>query len=346
MYQILIADSEERHMKKIRKILEVVSKEYCFSYASTPETALCILEQGHIDVFICELELPVMSGEEMFFLCRQISPDTVQIGLSPAMDIRKTLASVNRTRTFKLILKPCRFADDILLPVKDAVKMKEARQQDRSVVEERRRELEKTEREYEAVVKKIQERKSEYGIILDLVSGLVKSNLKMREKERAAKVSTELTDYIREIHEAFIKYYILEPRDWEMNERLLLEEFHKEEQGKRLKIENLAKETVPESMLPGLCYALYMLLELISTQIETYQISVLITEKEDVICLSFRCNLDAGRDENGRMRYRMTNRENFETVYRSTVQTLRFISSEVLVDYKKNPYAMEVLFRK
>ena len=81
MNQILIVDSDERHLEKIEKMLEVAPESMQFYFVRRPEEALSILEKGEIDVFLCELELPVMSGEELFYMCILMSPDTIRISL-------------------------------------------------------------------------------------------------------------------------------------------------------------------------------------------------------------------------------------------------------------------------
>lgn len=344
MYQILIADSEEHHVKIIKKILEVAPKEYSFFYASTPEMALAVLEKQKIDVFICELELPVMSGEEMFYLCSRISPETMQIALSPAEDIRRTLASTNRSGIFKLILKPCRVASDIMTPVKEAIEMQEIRRAEAEEKEEKRRELEKKQQDYHKAAAAVEERKAEYGIIMDMVTGFVKHNLEMGRSAPVGNATMELEDFLRETYEAFTRYYIFETRDWTMNVKHLLEEFHDEKRQQILKIENQVKEGIPITLIPNICYALHMLMDLVRTQLLKYQVSVLIGKKEGRIVLLFRCNLEGSKDENGKLLYRITNRENFEKIYRGTLHTLQWICHQVMVDREKNPYAINLSF--
>lgn len=345
MYQILIVDSDERHMKKMKKILEVVPEKYVFYYASTPEMALAVLEQQQIDVFICELELPIMSGEEMFSLCDHISPDTVKIALSPALDIRRTLASINRCKTFRLILKPCQVADNIMPAVEEAIRMKKLTKDEEAGKEKKRRELERMEQVYEKAVEQIEHRKEEYGIVLDMVTSMVKNNLELGKNVPAARATLELQDYIRELQEAFIKYYILEPKNWEVNERLLLEEFQDVPNKRFLKMENFVNEDIPFSIRPNISYALYMMLKLISTHLLQYQIAVGVMEKDEDIVLSLRCNLDGSRDENGKICYRITGRENFEKIYRSTIHALQWSSHKLVVRKQINPYAIDLYFK-
>lgn len=346
MYQILIVDSDERHMKIIKKILEVAPKEYTFYYASTPETALAVLEKNQIHVFICELELPVMSGEEMFYLCSRISPETILIALSPAEDIRSTLSSINRSGTFKLILKPCRIAGDILIPVKEAIRIKEMRKHQEDDRGEKERNLELVQREEKKVSRAVEERKAEYTAIMNMVSGFVKHNLWMGKVVPAGTITDELQEHIRQMYEAFVQYYIFEPRDWNGNEKRFLEEFHNPGEGQFLKIENQVEGDIPTEFLPSICYAIYLLLELVRSHLLAYRVSVFLAGKKNRIVLVFRCDLSGSRDENGKILYRITNRENFEKTYRGTLHTLYRVSSQVTIDREKNPYAVNLAFEQ
>lgn len=344
MYQILIADSDEKHVKTLKKILEVAPKDYTFYYASTPETALAVLEKNQIHVFICELELPVMSGEEMFYFCSRISPDTMLIALSPAEDIRDTLNSINRSGTFKLILKPCRMARDILIPVKEAIQMQQIRKQQEEEREEKKRDLERVQQDYKRVVSAVEERKAEYAAIMNMVTGFVNHNLWLGRVTPAGSITEELQDYIRQMYEAFIQYYIFEPREWNLNEKRFLEEFHLPEKGQILKIENQVKGDIPTEILPNICYSIYLLLELVRSQLLAYRISIFLAGKKNRVVLVFRCDLDGSKDENGKILYRITNRENFEKTYRGTLRTLQRVSSQMTVDREKNPYALNLAF--
>lgn len=344
MYQILIVDSEERHIKSIQKILGVVPKEYSFLYASTPEIALDILNKQKIDVIICELEFPIMSGEELFCFARQISPGTIPIALSPAEDISSTLEAINRSRASKLILKPCKVAGDILIPIEEAIRMEELRKEGVQEKKERQQESEQTYQSHKKIKNEVAQKKAEYGIIMDMMMRFVDNNLSSKKGDLTEKVLAELQGYIKESYENFIKYYIFGTRDWGLIERELLEKFHNPQVKSFLKIDNRVEEGIPKKLTPSMAYALHTLLELVHTQFLMYQVSVTLAKKEKNMILLFRCNLDGSKDENGKVQYRIMDRENFEKIYRVTVHMLRWVSHQVVVKREKNPYAMNLSF--
>lgn len=344
MYQILIVDSDEHHIKTIKKILEVVPEEYVFSFAGNPEDALKIIEENEIDILICELELPVMSGEELFYMTRRISPRTIQIALSPAEDIKKTLASINRSNAFRLILKPCKVSSDIMGPVQEALKMQAARESRERKQEEKEKIAEQIHQENEELSQILEEKKAEYSIVMDMVTGFVNNNLWMGGRIQAGSITSEIQDYIRQVYEAFTRFYIFEAKDWNRHERNLREEFYDAKKGHVFQIQNQVEGKIPSGMLPNICYALYLLLNLVRTQLLVYQAQAVLSGDENGVRLSFACDLDASRDENGKLLIRITNKENNENIYRETLHVLSWISSQVQVAREKNPYAVQVNF--
>lgn len=342
MYHILFVDSEERHLKKVKKVLEAAPEEYRFYYASAPEIAVSVLEKEKIDVFICELELPVMGGEELLYLGSRVSPETVQIALSPAKDIRSTMEVINRVGIFKLILKPCLLADDILFPVREAVRMKTAMTNEQTEKGIKRKELEGN---YYRILDEIEEQKAEYGLILDMLSGLVKKNLDIGMDSDPEKCSGMLHEYALKLQNTFAQHFLFEPESWEENEQKWKLKFHVPEKRRILEIENQAKDKIPPQLSPYLHYAVQILLELVSAHLLTYRVNVFVVEKEDKILLEFRCSLDAAKDEHGKMRYRIKNREEFEKIYRGTIHVLRMIGHKVLIRSKENPYSISVIYQ-
>lgn len=345
MNQVLIVDSEKRHLEKIKKMLEIVPKDIKIFFSKSPEEALHLLKSEEIDVFVCELEISVMSGEELFYLCSVISPETIRITLSPAENIRETLAIINRAGLYRLILKPCRFAEDLLTPIKEAIRVKETLQLLKNQKERKQQELKDSKEKYVKILKEIEERNSEYEIMFRTVMGVAKNNLKLDTKLSSEVSEKYLYVFIENIYQAFIKYYILEPRAWGLNEKLLIEEFHSEEAGKYFVLNNHLKEDIAEEAVPKMCYSLYMMAKLVQVQLAKYKISADIFKDNELLTILFVCDLTGSRSADGEILYKVFDHEVFQKMYKSTITTLKIITDKVIVGMPDNPYAVKVTFK-
>lgn len=344
MNQILIVDSDERHLEKIEKMLEVAPESMQFYFVRRPEEALSILEKGEIDVFLCELELPVMSGEELFYMCRLMSPDTIRIALSKAEDIRETLSAINRIGVYKLILKPCKFAEDLLVPIESAIHVKETLVQKLRQKEQKQQELEIFDKKYAEILEEIEERNSEYEIMFRTVMGIVRNNLKLDARIDSDSGEKKLYLFMEDVYKAFIKYYILEPRTWEMDKKLLVEEFQNKEEGKYFHLKNLLETEIDGGLVPKVCYSLYLMARLIEEQLGKYKITAEICQEEGEIVIVCVCDLEASRSESGEMLYLVRDKIVFRKMYQCVIHILKIISKKVVVGIPNNPYAVKVSF--
>lgn len=344
MYRILIVDSQERHLQNIKTMLETAPENMKFSFAGSPEEALQILGSESIDVFVCELEIPVMSGEELFAMCGMMSPDTIRIALSAARDIRKTLEIINRIGVYRLILKPCNFVEDLLNPIEMAISVKQALAKKEAERIEKQQKLKESERKYAAIQKEIEVQTREYEIVLRTVLGLVKNNLKLKNPPFSDTGERTIYTFLEELYKAFVKYYVLEPREWEFNEKLLLKEFRDTGAGRECLLRNNIKETMPQEVVPKVCYSLYLMGKLVAEQFLRYRMKAEITQEDGKTVIFCVCDLSASRAEDGEFLYRIREREIFRNMYQSAMHILKIIADKVVVGIPNNPYAVKVSF--
>ena len=58
-------------------------------------------------------------------MIEMMSPETIRIVMTDGARIADTVAFMNECRTFKIIIKPCRVADDLMAPICAAFRYKE-----------------------------------------------------------------------------------------------------------------------------------------------------------------------------------------------------------------------------
>ena len=122
---VLIVEPDEVNAARIRTILESVDKSFEYELVESALDALDALEQRKPDVFIGDMQMPIMSGAELFSTVEMLSPETVRVVMTDGGKIEETVAFMNECRIFKIILKPCRMADDLMVPIQAAIRYKQ-----------------------------------------------------------------------------------------------------------------------------------------------------------------------------------------------------------------------------
>ena len=141
-----------------------------------------------------------------------------------------------------------------------------------------------------------------------------------------------------------IKYYILEPRTWEMDKKLLVEEFQNKEEGKYFHLKNLLETEIEGGLVPKVCYSRYLMARLIEEQLGKYKITAEICQEEGEIVIVCVCDLEASRSESGEMLYLVRDKIVFRKMYQCVIHILKIISKKVVVGIPNNPYAVKVSF--
>ena len=117
---VVIAEPDEVNAARIKTILDSLDKDFSYALVGSAEAAIQLVEQNTTDVFIADMQMPVIKGTELFSMIEMMSPETIRIVMTDGARIADTVAFMNECRTFKIIIKPCRVADDLMAPIRAA----------------------------------------------------------------------------------------------------------------------------------------------------------------------------------------------------------------------------------
>ena len=129
---VVIAEPDEVNAARIKTILDSLDKDFSYALVGSAEAAIQLVEQNTTDVFIADMQMPVIKGTELFSMIEMMSPETIRIVMTDGARIADTVAFMNECRTFKIIIKPCRVADDLMAPIRAAFRYKEQLDRSRS----------------------------------------------------------------------------------------------------------------------------------------------------------------------------------------------------------------------
>ena len=122
---VVIAEPDEVNAARIKTILDSLDKDFSYALVGSAEAAIQLVEQNTTDVFIADMQMPVIKGTELFSMIEMMSPETIRIVMTDGARIADTVAFMNECRTFKIIIKPCRVSDDLMAPIRAAFRYKE-----------------------------------------------------------------------------------------------------------------------------------------------------------------------------------------------------------------------------
>jgi adenylate cyclase len=162
---------------------------YTILTAESGAAAFELLEQNAVDLVICDMRMPEMSGAEVLEQIRIKWPEVVRILLTGYADIDLIIAAINRGEIYRYIAKPWD-DNDIVLTVRDALEHKHL------LVEKQRLETltlqqnEKIKRLYNQIVI---EQKISNRLLLNILPRVVVERLK-----RSSKAVAETQEFAEE----------------------------------------------------------------------------------------------------------------------------------------------------
>ena len=280
---VLIVESEKDNAERIRAILDAADRNFEYQLVNSPETAIDIVENKTVDVLISAMEMPVMSGKELFSMIQMLSPDTVRVAMTDASRMTDTVALMNECKTFKIIIKPCRVAEDLIAPIDSSI--------DYKMMCERSRHEEKIVSMGVEVLKKNFSKKEDtwkrtldtYDRIRNVLSQMLCENAKLGDLEEQS--AAKLSEWYDWMLDTYIKDMVTSLDDFQISKQKLLEEYHNPEQGQKLLIAERECEQIGPEQGNEIIFILHIIAEISRIVINKYTLKAAIEETEKAYIL-------------------------------------------------------------
>lgn len=302
---VLIVEPEEVNAERIRAILESVDKNFEYELVNSAEKAIDVIEQKHTDVFIADMQMPVIKGTELFAMIEMMSPETIRIVMTDGGRISDTVAFMNECRTFKIIIKPCRVADDLMTPINAAIAYKEQLENVARIEKETEDEQVATEKEYTAQRKLWLAHIENSKRAQDVFAQLAKSNLS------ASDMDIEMRERIERWFEwmigEFVNQVLNGSGDYETIARNLTASCNNPEQNCFFEIRKTKDEAIIPQRMNEIAYILTLLTGICKDVLRSYQIGVILepTERAYILRMRFRVNNNSFRIRNEILRKKL-----------------------------------------
>lgn len=339
MYFVVIVEPEEVNAERIRAILESVDKNFEYELTASAEKAIEIVENKKVDVFISSLELTVMTGAELFSMIEMISPETVRVAMTNPDRIVETVACMNQCRTFKVIIKPCRVADDLLAPINASISYKEMCEKIHKEEEDANMGFFSTERDLKRLMLSWREKFFSYQRIQAVLEKIVHTNIEAARLESSVEV--KLKKWYDWVLKNYIKVMIDSDGQFESAEKKLRTTYHHPEEGNYFQI----KKEFEEEILPQQMNEIQFILEVIMTAYQNcvgkYRVAAIIENVDKAYILRAVCALPEEKDG-----YAEENAEVRKAIARAAEEVIAAFDNKCVMMDREKEVVVNVAVRK
>lgn len=314
---VLIVEPEEVNASRIRTILDSVDKSFEFELVDSAERAIEVLENRKTDVFVGDMQMPVMTGTELFSMVEMLSPDTIRIVMTDGGRINETVSFMNECRIFKIIIKPCRVADDLLTPIHAALSYKKAKENMSREMQDADLGRFSTEQDYERMERAWREKLANYQRVQRVFTEITACNIELSDMEPMIK--ERLKRWYQFMLEEYVHQVLAGTGDYEAAVRSLMGTYHDPEHGCTFLMQKNSKDSIDPERMNEMTYILRLTAGVCKDLQNSYHISALIetTEKAYILRIRYRMEKDAEGKVNER-NFRVRNKELRSALIRAT----------------------------
>ena len=299
---VVIAEPDEVNAARIKTILDSLDKDFSYALVGSAEAAIQLVEQNTTDVFIADMQMPVIKGTELFSMIEMMSPETIRIVMTDGARIADTVAFMNECRTFKIIIKPCRVADDLMAPIRAAFRYKEQLERAAGQEQEQETAYSMTEQAYLEHRRMWLMRASNNKRAQDVLAELMKVNLSFSDMEAERKERLGRW-YVRIVSE-YINCVSCGTGEFKTAAEGLAAFGNKPEQQEYFELRCTADEVVDPERMNEVTYILRIITGLCKDILNGYRIMAILEPMEKVYVLRVRIQMykDSFRIKNTTMR--------------------------------------------
>ena len=340
MDTVVMVDNDSKWIANYKRMLAVYEKEITCVYFRYPEEAMEYMAANQTAVLISEVDMPVMSGGELFEMMDMLSPDTVRIVVTQVQDMTKVLDVLNRGQVFKLILKPFFLVEDLIVPIQAALKQYKTQKLEKEFVLRRKQEIEKLNQETQLLQAKIDKNRLGYDRICRAATAVIKGNMCAPVSDFTPEEEKIVGEFCEKLLKEFIQYHMYGKQNFNLYMNDLKTQFHYPEQACSLQIHDKAGKEIPVVIMDHVAYGIFLAGFLCQQSLKCYYMEAAVEMEGDYYVLKILCQYPEYR-EISKIPY-----PRILTLFVRTVSELgSVISDHMASDIKAQRAAVKLYFR-
>lgn len=329
MGKVLIVDSDYGALSLFEQMLEQYTNQYEIDFIREPENAIEVLEKKDVHVLICELNMPLFSGSELFDLCKNVSPKTIRIAMTKVEDVQQTLQIVNECDLYKLILKPIYFCEDLISVIENALIYYEIQQIDEWIEVEGEERIDTFTAEFMKQQEWMNHKEATFQALREMVLSLVESDFESWNLE--ANTKSALIDYFDQIMHDFTECFCCSHFSTAGFEENIRERWMNEQ--KILRFFQNTIEVQDETQIAKLAFSIYVFLHTIDLFLDSYHLIISMEEQAERFILKAICQDVEEKAVANQFR---------NQIFHLVKQFLTIYFDQIIIGYEDQPYVMVV----
>lgn len=342
MNTVVIVDNDSKMILNYKRMLESYQGQMQCVYFRYPEEALDYVREKPPAVIICELELPVMSGKEVFDMVEMMSPTTIKIAMSQVSDVRKTLDIMNQSRIFKLIIKPFFLMEDIAEPILSGLKYHEMQMKEENIQRNAAIELEMLNKRAEELGRKLEEKKQSYNNMYNTAVGIIRGNLIQGRINFTDEERNSINRIFEGLFHQFIRYYMFEARNYMFHANYIMNLFHHPEKGCVFQIRNKLDCEVSNEIMQQMAYTIFLTGYLCAETLEKYHAAAFIEEEGAFYVVKLLFKSSAGEENH----FKVKSRRVVKVMMRMVERVVSSLASKGIRGTTENPFVAKIYYKK
>lgn len=340
MDTVVMVDNDSKWIANYKRMMASFEKEIECMYFRYPEEAMEYIAAHPTAVLVSEVDMPVMSGGELFEMMDMLSPDTVRIVVTQVQDMTKVLNVLNHGRVFKLILKPFFLVEDLATPIQAALKQYKTQKLEKEFLLKRKQEIEKLNQETQILQAKIEKKKLGYDRICRAVTAVIKANMSTPVSDFTPEEEKIVGEFCEKLLKEFIQYHMYGKQKFNLYMDDLKNQFHDPEQACSLQIYDKAETELPVSVMDRIAYAIFLVAFLCQQCLKCYHTQASVEMEGNHYVLKMFCQYPE---------YREISKIPYPRILTLFVRTVRelggAISDHMVSDIKEQRTVVKLYFR-
>ncbi|MEY8234205.1 response regulator [Lachnospiraceae bacterium 66-29] len=340
MDTVVMVDNDSKWIANYKRMLASFENEFVCEYFRYPEEAMEYIAAHSTAVLVSEVDMPVMSGGELFEMMDMLSPDTVRIVVTQVQDMTKVLDVLNHGRVFKLILKPFFLVEDLATPIKEGLRQYKTQNLEKEFLLRRRQEIEKLNQETQLLQKKIEMKKQGYDRICRAATAVIKGNMSAPVSDFTPEEENFVGDFCEKLLKEFIQYHMYGRQKFNMYMDDLKTQFHDPKQACSLQIYDKSGTEIPAVIMDRIAYGIFLVGFLCWQCLKCYYVEAAVEVEGDHYVLKILCQYPE---------YQNASKIPYPRIMTLFVRTVRelggVISDHMVSDIKDQRAAVKLYFR-
>lgn len=296
MDTVVILDHDSNGIEGYKRMLASCKDEIEYKFFQYPEEALEYIKNYPAAVLISELNMPIMSGKEVFEMVEMLSPFTVRIAMTQIDDVADTLEIFNKARIFKMILKPFFVVEDILKPVQEALEYYRIQEKEEKQRRKMEQELEVMNQNIQKLSEQLEQKRQKHEGIYQVAVGVIRGNLNSEIKGLDAGESAYASAACEELLQEFMRYYMYEEHSYQYHMEHTHNLFHHPEEGCVLQVQNKINDEIPSNVMSKIAYEMFLGGYLCQQLFRNYRTVMMIEKEGNVYVLRMFCQYPEKED--------------------------------------------------